>query len=821
MQISLFVDLQRTYFGHSHRSINFIHTVHFINQLSDSMRRKPVISVSPHLSSSPSFRLSMIAQMLLPIFVSGFCAPALAQESAVQGKDVPVQNQASEKSKPVVKKTGESNTGSASSTSSAPIQVTIKPGVKQEDAPIVIQAEKISGQPERIVIAEDRVELVKGNISLTANKGTYRSLEDQVDAEGNVILRRDGDCYSGDQISLQVDNNTGYVVNPVYRLLRSNAQGKAERVEFESEDISTIIRGTYSTCEGFNPDWYLQVDTLRLDKGLDVGVANKSVLYFKGVPILSSPSFLPLSFSLSGERQSGLLPPVFGATTTGGTELTLPYYYNIAPNRDLTIYPKYIQRRGAQLGLEGRYLGETYSGETTVEGLLNDNQTGRNRYAITSVYHQKILPALDFSWNLNSASDDNYPTDFSHSIAKTSQRLLAREVGVTYGGSFWNASIRTSNYQVLQDTNSPIAKPYARLPQIQLHAEQHDIAGFDWALDSSITRFSHPTLVSGDRTVINPQVSFPIVAPGFFVIPKLSLHATDYQLTNQAPGQSTSFQRTLPTLSLDSGLIFERQTDLLGKALTQTLEPRLFYVNTPYRDQRLFPNFDSALSDFNFAQSFSENRFSGQDRISDSNQITAALTSRYIEDDGEERAKLSIGQRFYFNSQRVTLDTLNNGIGVADSHSDLLLAGSGKLSSTLSAEASLQISQSSRQAVMSNYGLSWRPAPKKVLNLEYRYQRDALEQVDFSVQWPLTDRWYAVGRSNYSLRDKKLVEGLAGFEYKDDCWALRFVAQRFATNAISNTTTFFIQLELNGLSRLGSNPLEILKKNISGYQSTN
>lgn len=780
------------------------------------MRRKPVISAHAHLPNSPSFRLSLIAQLLLPIFVSGFAVTALAQD---------VNNSAEKKagqSSPLPKKTATSGTNTHSTVSTdKPIQVTITPGVKQEDAPIVLQAEKISGRPERIVVAEDQVEIVKGNINLTADKGSYRALEDQVDAEGNAILRKDGDCYSGDQISLQVDSNTGHVVNPVYRLLRSNAQGKAERVEFNGQDRTTIFHGTYSTCEGFDPDWYLAVDTLRLDKGLDTGVATKSVLYFKGVPILSSPSFLPLSFSLSGERQSGLLPPVLGATTTGGTEVTLPYYYNIAPNRDLTIYPKYIQRRGAQLGVEGRYLGETYSGETTVEGLLDDKQTGRNRYAITSVYRQNLSPGLDFSWNLNSASDDNYPTDFSHSIAKTSQRLLAREVGITYGGSFWNASIRTSNYQVLQDLNSPITKPYARLPQVQFHAEQHDIAGFDWAVDTSFTRFSHPSLVSGDRTIVNPQVSFPVVAPGFFVIPKLSLHVSDYQLTNQVPGQSTSFQRTLPTLSVDSGLIFERQTELLGKSLTQTLEPRLFYVNTPYRDQRLFPNFDSALSDFNFAQSFSENRFSGQDRISDSNQITAALTSRYIEDDGEERAKLSVGQRFYFNSQRVTLDTLNNGNGVLDSRSDLLLAGYGKLTDTLSAEASLQISQSNRQAVMSNYGISWRPAPKKVLNLEYRYQRETLEQIDFSAQWPLTDRWYGVGRSNYSLRDKKLVEGLAGFEYKDDCWALRFVAQRFATNAISQTTTFFIQLELNGLSRLGSNPLEILKKNISGYQSTN
>ena len=327
--------------------------------------------------------------------------------------------------------------------------------------------------------------------------------------------------------------------------------------------------------------------------------------------------------------------------------------------------------------------------------------------------------------------------------------------------------------------------------------------------------YPHPTLVRGDRVVFNPQVSLPLIQPGYFVIPKISLHASNYHIVNPAPGQESDFHRVVPTFSVDSGMIFERKAQLFGSEVTQTLEPRLFYVKTPYREQSAFPNFDSAVADFNFAQIFSENRFTGQDRIGDANQITAALVSRYIEGSGDESLKLAIGQRFYFNTQRVTLDD-----SISPSRSDLLLAAIGKLSTTLSGEMALQASQTDHQSVRANYGLRWQPAPKKVLNLEYRFQRNTLEQIDVSTQWPIAGRWYMVGRSNYSLQDKKLVDGLVGFEYKADCWSFRFVAQRFAVNGLSNNSGFSAQIEFNGLARLGfgANPLESLKKNISGYQ---
>ncbi|MFZ6768741.1 LPS-assembly protein LptD [Undibacterium sp. Di26W] len=754
------------------------------------MRRKPVLSHSPLLFPT-------IPAILVSVLVPAYFSQAMAQ-TQVSGMTAEAQEQNRQDEKSQKEK----------------LQLA---KAKQDDknAPVTIRAESFNGRPERFIKFDRDVEVIKGGTKLNADEATYSNLDDEVDASGNVRMNRYGDCYSGDNMRLQLDSGAGFVSNPIYRLLRNNAQGNAKRIDFQDEERSLITSGTYSTCEGLNPDWYLKSDTLNLDTGLDRGVAGKSVVYFLGMPILATPS---LTFPLSGARHSGLLPPIMGASSKGGPELTMPYYFNIAPNRDLTVYPKMIARRGLQLGLEGRYLGETYSGETSVEGLLNDRVTGTNRYAVASVHQQKLLPQLDFSWNINTASDDNYPTDFSRTITKTAQRLLLREANLTYFGSFWSLALRTSNYQVLQDLASPIDRPYDRLPQLQLHAEQHDVAGLDWSMDTIVTRFWHPTLVRGDRTVINPSVSLPMVQAGAFIIPKISFHATNYHLVNPAPGQESDFHRAVPTFSVDSGLVFERKTRMFDTDLTQTLEPRLFYVNTPYRDQSNMPNFDSAVADFNFAQIFSENRFTGQDRIGDSNQITAALISRFIEGNGDESLKLAIGQRFYFNTQKVTLDNT-----VSPSRSDLLLAAIGKLSSTLSGEMALQLSQTDRQSVRSNYGIRWQPSPKKVLNLAYRYQRNSLEQVDLSAQWPMADRWYMVGRSNYSIMDKRMVDGLLGFEYKADCWSLRFLAQRFATNSVNNTSGFSIQLELNGLARLGfgGNPIDALRKNISGYQPIN
>jgi len=711
-----------------------------------------------------------------------------------------------------------------------------------------VHAEEITGRPDREIKLERNVEVTRGATGLTADTACYNRVEDEVTASGNVNMWRFGDRYKGDAVQLNLETGKGWVLHPEYRLQLNNAQGHASRVDFLGENEALVTNGTYSTCESPDPDWYLKSSTLSLDTGRDVGVAGKSIVYFKGVPIIGTPA---MSFSLSGARRSGWLPPSIGVGSKGKAEVMVPYYVNIAPNRDLTLFPRLMADRGLQLGATGRYIGETdlgpYSGQTHFEYLPNDTITRKragadeteevkaDRWLLKSTHNQALGVGWTYGWNLRAASDNEYPSDFSRSVAASAERQLLREVRTDYYGHYWSLTVRAQNYQVLQDPAANtmavlrVPRPYDRLPQINFHAGRYDVFGFDWAIDAEATRFEHPEWDSGNRLVMVSQLSYPWLRPGYFITPKLMLHASKYDLDSNARGP-VSLSRVLPTFSIDSGLVFERDGKLFGRAMTQTLEPRLFYVRTPYKDQTRFPNFDTGVAGFNYAQLFSENRFVGADRISDANQLTAAVVSRLIESNGAERLRLAFGQRIYLNQPRVGVlgDSPRN-----QGHSDMLLAASGQISENWGFDSGVQYDANSRSLYSSNVGVQWRKAAMQVINAEYRYQRDSLggsdlyqrdgfRNADLSAQWPLSQRWYGVGRVSYSLRDRTLLEGLIGLEYKADCWVFRMGAQRFVTAARTTSTPVFFQLELNGMSRLGfGNPLESFYKSIPGYTRLN
>jgi LPS-assembly protein len=706
--------------------------------------------------------------------------------------------------------------------------------VNEQDLPITLRAEEFTGRPDRVLNMVRDVEITRGSTGITADTACYLRVEDEVTAEGHITMWRFGDRYKGDALQLNLETGKGWVLHPEYRLAMNNAQGKAQRIDFLGEDQAVVSDGTYSTCEGPDPDWYLKSSKLRLDQGRDVGTAGKTIIYFKDVPIIGTPA---LSFSLSGARRSGWLPPTVGFGSKGSAELMVPYYFNIAPNRDLTLFPRYIFARGLQLGATGRYLGETdagrYSGESHVEYLAGDRLAHRDRWWVDTLHNQALAPGWSFGWNAHAASDNEYPSDFSRTVAASAERQLLRELRTDYYGQYWSLTARVQSYQILQDPGAAlnpaltVATPYNRLPQVNFHAGRYDVlGGFDWSVDAEAVRFSHPDekQVQGNRANVVGQVSYPWVHPGWFITPKVMLHATQYDLT-QNVNSDDKISRVLPTLSLDSGLIFERKSSLFGQGGTQTLEPRLFYVRTPYKNQDDIPNFDTGVAGFNYAQLFTENRFVGADKVSDANQLTAAIVSRFIEANGAERLRLAVGNRYYFTDPRVRLNSSEQS---NQKRSDALLAASGRISESWSFDSGVQYDAQARSLYSSNLGVQWQPAPMKVLNVEYRFQRDTFgiangfRNADVSGQWPLTQRWYGVSRVSYSVRDRKLLESLIGLEYKADCWVFRMGAQRFVTAAQTTATPIFFQLELNGLSRLGfGNPLETFNKSIPGYTRLN
>ena len=690
-------------------------------------------------------------------------------------------------------------------------------------APVTISADRFEGYANQQTSASGNVELRQGDVTIRAEQLRYSYANDEVQASGGVLLSRDGDRISGTGLRLRVRDSVGQFDQADYEFaLRGRsgydpvrARGKADVIRFESKDQYRMENATLTTCKAGNDDWYMQVGELDLDMTRDVGVARNGKLVFKGMPIAYVPW---VDFPLHNQRKTGFLPPVVGSSGKSGVEIGVPYYVNLAPNRDLTIEPREFSKRGLQLAAQLRYLDRSYEGEARFEHMANDRVRNISRYATTIQHNQRFSSKLTGFININKVSDDNYFRDLSSRINITSQTTLPREGLLTYGGGWWTATARVQRFQTLQDPSNPIVEPYGRLPQFTLNATRQYVGGTDLNLTSEFVEFAHPTSVIGNRLMAYPSASLPVILPGAYLTPKLGFHATAYSLDRNAPGTPDSIQRALPIASLDSGLTFERDASLTGQKFRQTLEPRLYYLYVPYRDQSKIPLFDTGQADFNYAQMFSENLFNGSDRIADANQLTVAVTSRMLSPrNGQEVIRATVGQRHYFHNQQVTLDASTPGR--TDKTSDFLAALGGRISRHWTLDSALQYN--SHQNLFERLGASvrYQPETAKVLNLGYRFTRDSLSQLDISAQWPLGGGWYGVGRYNYSVRDSRLVEGLAGFEYNGGCWIGRLVATRFAAATETTTNAVFLQLELNGLSRIGSNPLETLKRNVPGYSS--
>jgi LPS-assembly protein len=412
-------------------------------------------------------------------------------------------------------------------------------------------------------------------------------------------------------------------------------------------------------------------------------------------------------------------------------------------------------------------------------------------------------------------SDDTYFTDLSDKIAATSQTNLPREGNLFYDGDWWNLNARVQRFQTLQDPLAPVTPPYARMPQLTLNVNRQTDYYLDVGLQGEYADFDHPFLLNGRRQILYPSISVPLQTSYFYLTPKIGYHDTRYLFEDPNLPDET---RGLPIYSIDSAVTFERNARFRGRDFIQTLEPRLYYVYIPFRPQDQLPIFDTAVADFSLAQIFTENQFTGGDRINDANQLTAALSSRLINPgNGEEQFRFVLGQRYYFKEQQVTLNTAPRDFD----RSDLLLATSGKLTANWVTDVGVQYSANTSRMERSNVALRYQPGIGKVMNFGYRFTRDTLEQVDLSSQWPMGRHWNVLARWNYTLRDKRLLEGLAGVEYNAGCWTARFVMHRFVSSTQEYVNAMFFQLELNGVSRIGSNPLELLRQSVTGYTKTN
>lgn len=716
-----------------------------------------------------------------------------------------------------------------------PSGIGLKPPQKPAgDAPVFVEADRLQGTQDKEIEASGNARLRKAGQTFQADWMRHDTAADVLTAKGSVRIEQDREILEGNTLRYELATDRGSMEAPRYQLMSmparnaakprfsgNDARGTAERLLFDGPGKYRIESARYTTCEPGNDAWSLRARQLDIDRNRDVAVARDASIVFFDQTIFYSPY---LSFSLHQERKSGFLTPSYRTSNTTGFEFTVPYYLNIAPDMDATLYPRYMTKRGLQLGGEFRYLNPRWQGEARAEVLSGDQQISRDRWGLFTKHQQALGNNWSGTLNLNRVSDDKYFTDLSTQVAVTSQAHLSNDLTLARAGTWgdtgtYSFSALTQRWQSLQsDPLVPLVPPYNRQPQLTLSAQRLGSRWGDFDLLGSFVAFDHDTLVSARRSLAYPSFSVPLQNAYAFVTPKIGMHITHYAMGNNNVAALQDSTRTLPIFSAESGVVFERELRSEGLPFIQTLEPKAYYVYIPYKDQNRLPNFESGLQDINFATIFTENQFSGQDRINDANQLTVGASSRFIDaGTGIERLRVAMAQRYYFQSQRVTVPGVPPRASDSNS-SDLLATISGHVARNWTADAGWQYNTDLKQTQKFNIAGRYQPQQGKVLNLAYRDTVNTLRQADFSAQWPMEGRWTAVGRWNFSIRDSRTLEALAGFEYNDRCWALRVVAHRFATTTSAASTSLFVQLELNGVSRIGTNPLEVLQRNIAGYK---
>jgi LPS-assembly protein len=722
------------------------------------------------------------------------------------------------------------------------------PPAARDQMPTFVTGDSVHGTPDLDTVVEGHAQLRRGDTVIRADRLEYYAPDDLARARGNVHINRAGNVFEGPLLELKVESFEGFFNQPKYRLLRNDAYGEADRVDFIDDKRSIIRNASYTTCQrkpgpDWMPDWILRATSIRLDEEEEVGQAQGATLNFKGVPILPVPS---MSFPLTDKRKSGVLPPTVGVDSLSGIEVTVPYYWNIAPNRDATIYPTLMSKRGVDFGAEFRYLEPSYNGRARVNFMPDDKLRQANRWAYAIQHDASFAtPAggIGLHADLNRVSDDNYWRDFSRTLSSLTQRLLANDASLYWSRGDLSVSARALKWQTLQDPTAPIVPPYDRLPQVNARYAREGLPfGLDASVEADTTRFRSTEALTMQPNAVRSytvaRLSRPWRAPGWFIVPKLQLHATRYEFDQPlvSTGQ-TGASRVVPTFSLDSGLVLERDANVFGRSFRQTLEPRVFYVNTPHRDQNFLPNYDTARYDFSFATVYTENEYGGNDRIADENLLTLGLSSRLLDEaTGVQAARFDIAQRLRFRDQRVVLP---GETPATERLSDILLGTSINWVPQWGTDITLQYNPKTGKSERATVAARWNPAPYHVFSAAYRLQREQpvenAEQLDLGWQWPLNDlwrnrgnylagrgggegRWYSVGRLNMSLKDRRVVDSIVGLEYDGGCWIGRIVLERLQSGTSSSNKRILFQLEFVGLSRIGSSALQTLRDNIPRYQ---
>lgn len=681
----------------------------------------------------------------------------------------------------------------------------------RDATPTEFAARTIRAQGESYSVFTGDAEIRRHDQLLRADTIRYDAATGAYEADGNVRYQDRGILLSADRASGNTDPQRGTLEGVRYQLLDSRGNGRAQVADMTDPEHVELVRPTYTTCTLADPQWEFRARDLALDQEQGIGRAHDLSFRVGDVPVF----WLPYArFPLDDRRVSGFLYPTLGFSDDRGFDLVAPYYLNLAPNYDATLYPRLMTRRGVMLGGEFRYLTGTSRGQVEFTWLPDDREADRDRGSFRwqdwTTFHANWGATVD----LNHVSDDRYFEDFGRSLSSTATSLLRSSAYLRGRGTWWNASFGADAYQITDPALPDQFEPYRRLPRATFSAQRALAGGFDWGVDSEFVAFSKDDALDGQRLDLYPYLAYPIETAAYFVRPQLGYRYTSYSLDRDA---DSSPHRGVPIFSLDAGLVFERSLEIGGNAWTQTLEPRAYYLRVPYRDQDDLPIFDTQEIPFSFGELFRSNRFVGADRQMDANNLTVALTSRLLDDaTGEERVSASVGQIRYFDEQRVQLP----GRPETEYSGSTYVAG---LDLRINPRWRVTLDQhwnpNSDRTDLAAIGLQNRFGADGVFNLSYRFRRDFLEQVDASVLLPVTETWRLIARGNYSLRDDKTLEAFIGVEHDTCCVAWRVLARHWVRTIEGEAdNALYFEIEFKGLGSIGRKADDFLRRGILGYR---
>ncbi len=687
--------------------------------------------------------------------------------------------------------------------------------VDRQGAPTVIQADRAEST-DSLSHLQGNVQLNRADQKLESDELYYDSESADISTPSGLFYSAGGVAISARKATINMDRDTGTMEEVRFANREQHAHVAAKKLELKGPELTHLTDFTYTTCNPGEEAWRLRGSEIKLDENEGFGTAYHTRIELGSVPIFYLPY---MKFPITDERLTGFLMPTIGSSSERGTEIEVPYYINLDPQYDLTLTPKIMSKRGFALGSELRYLTVNSNGNLSLDWLPDDDEfNGEDRGLVVYKHDSQWKNGWQAIAAIEYATDQEYLEDFSDTLSVSSTTHLERRTELVYRGSLWDFRGRLQGYQTIDDTIADSDTPYRRVPQLALDLrEPADWGGWEFSFATEWVRFDHIVDERGDRFDLIPSLSYPMNKPWGFLTPKLSTRYTDYSLTNRSPGLATEIDRSLHTFSLDGGLFFERPVTLGTRSFTHTLEPRIFYLKTPFKDQSDLPIFDTTKPDFGFASLFRENRFSGSDRVGDADQLSVALTTRLLDaDTGREQLRAGIGQIRYFRDREVQLP--GSPIATRD-HSDIVGELAVELPHHWSLNMTTQRDPDMGRSVKNSLRLQYRPSNQRIFNVSYRFQRDQLEQTDFSFRWPLGERWHSVGRWNYSLRNERDLETFLGVEYESCCWAMRLVGRRYLNDDDGTyNNSVMLQIVLKGLARFGGGVEGVLERGILGYE---